>query len=395
MKIGYLEFVGGASGDMLLGALIDAGLSLEDLKYELSKLHISGYHLMAATGQRAGLNGVQLIVNIDSEENSWDWTKFTQTILNSVLSQETKEQSLKVFARLEEAEKRVHGRIRKENDPHLEELGTIDTLIDIVGFVSGLEILGIDSLYAAPLPMGSGVINTKHGILPSAAPATLELISMAMAPVHARPPEFSGELVTPTGAALITTLACFERPIFNLHRVGYGLGSRNSEHFPNAVAFLAGEIESDETLNDVVLLETNVDDMTPQLLGYVQETLINLGVLDVWFTAIQMKKNRPGILLSLLMPLSLEGQAINVLFRETSTLGIRRRRISRYEARREMRVVGTSLGEFTVKVKFLDGIAIAVSPEYEECRLAAVQFKLPLEEVLRTVKQEATTLLID
>ena len=395
MKIGYLEFVGGASGDMLLGALIDAGLYLEDLKDELSKLHISGYHLMAAPGQRAGLNGVQLIVNIDSEENSWDWTKFTQTILNSVLSQETKEQSLKVFARLEEAEKRVHGRIRKENDPHLEELGTIDTLIDIVGFVSGLEILGIDSLYAAPLPMGSGVINTKHGILPSAAPATLELISMAMAPVHARPPEFSGELVTPTGAALITTLACFERPIFNLHRVGYGLGSRNSEHFPNAVAFLAGEIESDETLNDVVLLETNVDDMTPQLLGYVQETLINLGVLDVWFTAIQMKKNRPGILLSLLMPLSLEGQAINVLFRETSTLGIRRRRISRYEARREMRVVGTSLGEFTVKVKFLDGIAIAVSPEYEECRLAAVQFKLPLEEVLRTVKQEATTLLID
>lgn len=395
MKIGYLEFVGGASGDMLLGALIDAGLSLEDLKDELSKLHISGYHLMAAPGQRAGLNGVQLTVNIDSEENSWDWTKFTQTILNSVLSQETKEQSLKVFARLEEAEKRVHGRIRKENDPHLEELGTIDTLIDIVGFVSGLEILGIDSLYAAPLPMGSGVINTKHGILPSAAPATLELISMAMAPVHARPPEFSGELVTPTGAALITTLACFERPIFNLHRVGYGLGSRNSEHFPNAVAFLAGEIESDETLNDVVLLETNVDDMTPQLLGYVQETLINLGVLDVWFTAIQMKKNRPGILLSLLMPLSLEGQAINVLFRETSTLGIRRRRISRYEARREMRVVGTSLGEFTVKVKFLDGIAIAVSPEYEECRLAAVQFKLPLEEVLRTVKQEATTLLID
>ncbi|MQF83119.1 LarC family nickel insertion protein, partial [SAR202 cluster bacterium AD-802-E10_MRT_200m] len=329
-----------------------------------------------------------------SHESSWDWTRFAETIRKSALSEGTQERSMKVFERLQEAEKRVHDRNRVELTPHLDELGTIDTLIDIVGFVAGLEILGIDSLYSAPLPMGSGIINTKHGILPSTAPATLELISMAMAPVHPRPPEFSGELVTPTGAALITTLACFERPIFNLFRVGYGLGARDPKHYPNAVALLSGEIESSEILRDLIILETNVDDMTPQLLGYVQETLMNLGVLDVWFTSIQMKKNRPGILLSLLLPPSLETQAINVLFRETSTLGVRRKQISRYETRREIRAVETSLGEVSVKIKYLDGVAVTASPEYEECRSIAVSSNLPLEEVLRTVKQEATALLI-
>jgi uncharacterized protein (TIGR00299 family) protein len=317
------------------------------------------------------------------------WRDFAETVRGSDLSPEVQEQALEIFARLEEAERRAHRVGEGESSHPLAELGTLDTLVDVVGVVAGLRLLGIQQLYSSALPTGAGTARSAHGTLPAAAPATMELIARAGAPVTAPSPEVSGELVTPTGAAIITTLARFQRPTLRLERVGYGLGFRDPEGIPNALALWVGEVEAEAEPTGLVLLETNIDDMTPALFGYVQERLFLLGALDVWFTSIQMKKNRPASMISVLLPGSLEGEAVALLLRETSTLGVRRRTVERYEAAREIRVVETSLGTLPVKVKYLEGSPVSVSPEYEACRTVALERGVPLAEVLRLVEQEA------
>ena len=394
MRVGYLHLIGGASGDMLLGAILDAGLPLPKLETELEKLPVSGYRLRTEATQRRGVHGTRVTVDVGKDERHWGWAGFIAAIQESALSAEVKGEALKVFGRLEEAESRAHRVSVGEASSHLDELGSLDTLIDVVGVVVGLHLLGVEKLCASLLPMGSGVMQTGHGSLPAAAPATLELVAMARAPVVAPPPGVVGELVTPTGAALITTLAEFQQPTLRLERVGYGLGTRDPEGLPNALALWLGELEEADSEEGLVLLETNIDDMTPQLFGYVQERLLSLGALDVWFTPIQMKKNRPGVLLSLLLPASLEKAAVNLLFQETSTLGVRTRSVRRHEARREIREVETSLGRLPVKVKYLEGRTIAVAPEYEACRALALERSIPLREVLHRVEEEARAQLL-
>ena len=213
---------------------------------------------------------------------------------------------------------------------------------------------------------------------------------MAGAPV--RPSEQRGETVTPTGAALLTTLASFHRPTMNVERVGYGLGTRDPAGVPNVVALWLGE-GGPADREGLVLLETNIDDMNPQVYGHVQEMLLELGALDVWLSPIQMKKGRPGVLLSVLTSDTLERKAVDILLRETTTLGIRTRRVSRHAARREVREVETSLGRVPVKVKYLEGRPVAAAPEYEACRALARARGLPLQTVLRVVEAEARGLL--
>ena len=213
---------------------------------------------------------------------------------------------------------------------------------------------------------------------------------MAGAPV--RPAGQEGETVTPTGAALLTSLASFRRPTLNVERVGYGLGPRDPAGVPNVVALWLGEeVRADK--DDLVLLETNIDDMSPQVYGHVQEMLLELGVRDVWLTPIQMKKGRPGVLLSVLAPEVLERETVALLLGETTTLGVRTRRVSRYVAEREVREVETSLGRVAVKVKYLDGRAVATAPEYEACRALARAKGIPLQTVMRVVETEARSLL--
>lgn len=392
MRVGYIHMIGGASGDMLLGALLDAGLSAEALETELLKLPVPGCSIVAKQDQRGGLQGIHVTLQTsagEAESVRMGWADFESTISRSSLSPTVAQRSLAVLRRLEEAERQVHRSGAEDPSPHPHELGTLDTLIDVVGTVAGLELLGIERLYAGPIPMGSGVINAAHGTLPAAAPATMALAAMANAPVTAPPNGYTGELVTPTGAALITEIAEFTRPTMRLEKVGYGLGTRNPESYPNAVALWIGEAESAEVVGGLTLLETNMDDISPQILGYVQERLFDMGALDVWHTPIQMKKNRPGALLSVLLPTSLEEQAVTTLFQETSTLGVRRRDVQRYEAAREIRDVDTVFGRLPVKVKLLEGRVVAAAPEYDACRAIALERGIPLQEVLVQVTQVA------
>ena len=392
MRVGYIHMIGGASGDMLLGALLDAGLSAEALETELLKLPVPGCNIVAKQDRRGGLQGIHVTLQTstgEAESVRMGWADFESTISRSSLSSTVAQRSLAVLRRLEEAERQVHRSGAEDPSPHPHELGTLDTLIDVVGTVAGLELLGIERLYAGPIPMGSGVINVAHGALPAAAPATMALAAMANAPVTAPPNGYTGELVTPTGAALITEIAEFTRPAMRLEKVGYGLGTRNPESYPNAVALWIGEAESAEVVGGLTLLETNMDDISPQILGYVQERLFDMGALDVWHTPIQMKKNRPGALLSVLLPTSLEEQAVTTIFQETSTLGIRRREVQRHEAAREIRDVDTKFGRLPVKVKLLEGRVVAAAPEYDACRAIALERGIPLQEVLAQVTQEA------
>ncbi|MBF8267082.1 MAG: hypothetical protein HW388_590 [Dehalococcoidia bacterium] len=372
---------------MLLGALVDAGLPLQRLREELAQLPISGYSIQARTGQRGVVTGTHITVEMGVQDKvTHSIQEFLGMVDASPLSLPVKEKARRVLECLEAAEARVHG-----GGHRLHELGEMDTLIDVVGVVSGLELLGIERLYSSPLPCGWGVISSQHGSLPVPAPATLEIMLMAKAPVI--PPHGpylkAGELVTPTGAALITTLASFDAPTLAVERIGYGLGTRDMAELPNVLALWLGETQGSDALAQVSLLETNIDDMSAEILGHVQEELMRHGALDVWFTPIQMKKNRPAVTLSALCRPALESSLIKVILEESSTLGVRVHPLKRYEAEREVVVVDTSLGKARVKVKRVEGRTLGLSAEFEDCKEIAQREHLPLQEVYRRVERDA------
>ena len=385
----YFHCIGGASGDMILGALVDSGVALDELERELGKLDVPGFSLSQRTEQRGGLRGTLVSVTLDDEgRKPRRWQDFVDIIERSSLNKSVVERARRVFRRLAEAEAHVHGASTEEVQLH--ELGEVDTLVDVIGSVVGLDLLGIESVYCSAFPSGSGVVVTAHGVMPVPAPATAALFALAAAPVVPPPGNHTdtGEMVTPTGAAILTTLATFSRPSMRVERVGYGLGSRDPSRYPNALALWLGRGPEQALVSDLTLVETNIDDMSPELLGFVQERLFELGARDVWFTPIQMKKNRPASMLSAIVSSDLESRAVALIMTETTTLGLRVRPVERYEADREVVEVETSLGPVEVKLKSLDGRAVAVSPEYEACRRIALKRGLPLQEVYRTVQRE-------
>ena len=380
---------------MILGALIDSGVPLAELNDALDTLNVKGVSVSHRPAQRGGVSGTLVSVGLDAEaKRPRRWQDFLDIVGRSSLPARITERVGAVFHRLAEAEAMVH-RTSLE-DTRLHELGELDTLVDVVGSLVGLDILGVERLYSSPLPSGSGVIQSAHGLLPVPSPATAALVALAGAPMVPPPGNVpdAGEMVTPTGAAILTTLATFRQPAMNLERVGYGLGSRDSAHYPNALALWLGQEAGLTATTDLTLIETNIDDMSGEMLGYVQERLFELGARDVWFTPIQMKKNRPATMLSTILPQALESQAMAVLMRETSTLGVRVRPLSRYEAEREIVEIDTSVGRVEVKVKLLDGKRIGVSPEFEVCRRIALERAIPLQEVYRIVQREAGQLLL-
>ena len=381
---------------MILGATIDAGAPLEAITSVIETMKVKGVSITCRNAQRAGLNGKLVEVHLDDQaKKPRSIQEFVDTVERSDLSETVKSRAVAVFRRLEEAEARVHQ--TSIEGVHLHELGTLDTLVDVVGGIVGLDTLGIDRLYSSPFPTGSGIIKSEHGVLPVPAPATAALFALAKAPMIPAPGNATqtGEMVTPTGAAIITTLATFRQPPMNLDRIGYGLGSRESRDYPNALALWIGEESGVAYTTDLILIETNIDDMTGELLGYVQELLFEMGARDVWFTPIQMKKSRPATMLSAIVTQEHEARAIEILMRETTTLGVRVRPLARYEAEREQATAITALGEALVKVKRLDGVAIAVSPEYEDCKRIAQEKGLPLQEVYRIVTRDAEAQLLD
>ncbi len=380
---------------MLLGAIIDAGVPVDDLNAAIGILGVTGVRIVTKQDKRGGVHGTHAIVEFDdTSQRSYRLEDFIRTTEASSLASSVKEQSSAIFRRIRKAEQQVHR--QQYGELHLGELGSVDTLVDVVCTVVGLETLGIERLYCSPLPAGSGVIKTSHGALPVPAPATSALLGLAHAPLQPSPGDIpdAGEMVTPTGAAIVTALADFSQPSLNIENTGYGLGARNPDAYPNVLALWVGE-EIDGPANaKLSLLETNIDDSTPEVLAYTQERLFKIGARDVWFTPIQMKKNRPATMLSALVPMELESRAARLILRETTTLGVRARSVSRYEADREIVTLSTSLGQVSVKTKIMDGAVVGVAPEYEDCRQIAMNKGLPLQDVLRIVRREAEDVLL-
>ena len=380
---------------MVLGAVVDAGVPLQVITGAMDAMDVEGVTLGVEQSQRGGVVGTYVSVELDEQaQKSHKFDDFIAAVQSSPLSGRVKEQSTAVFDRMAEAEARVH-RTSAEH-LHLHELGTLDTLVDVVGSIVGLEHLGVEQVFSSAFPMGTGVFRSAHGVLPVPSPATSALFTMADAPLVPAPnnPVRTGEMVTPTGAGIITTLAEFRQPRMAMQAQGYGLGSRNPEEYPNVLSLWVGETEQPGKTGGLSLLETNLDDSTGEVLGYVQERLFGIGARDVWFAPIQMKKNRPATMLCAIVDESTERQAADLIMRETTTLGVRVRPIERYEAVRETRTIETGLGAAGVKLKILNGETVAVSPEYEDCRRIAAQSGLALSEVFRIVQRTAEDMLL-
>ena len=380
---------------MALGAVVDAGAPLEIITDAMDAISVVGVSLSAERSRRGGVTGTFVHVELEEQaQESHGFDDFIAAVQSSPLSGRVKQQSTAIFRRMAEAEARVH---RTSVDHlHLHELGTLDTLVDVVGSIAGLEHLGVERVFASPFPMGTGVFRSAHGVLPVPSPATSALFTMADAPLVPAPgnPARTGEMVTPTGAGIITTLAEFRQPLMVMQSHGYGLGSRDPEEYPNVLGLWVGEVEAGSKTAGLSLLETNLDDSTGEVLGYVHERLFEIGARDVWFTPIQMKKNRPATMLCAIVDERTEKQAVDLVMRETTTLGVRVRPIERYEAKRETRTIETPLGPAGVKLKILDGQTVAVSPEYEDCRGIAAKTGLSLNEVFRAVQRSAEDMLL-
>jgi hypothetical protein len=385
-RVGYLDCFSGISGDMLLGALIDGGVPEASLRTELAKLNVQGWSLRSERLTRAGIAATRAHVELaEARQPHRRLPDILHLIDDSSLREVDKVRAKAVFQRLAEAEGRVHGIAPADVDFH--EVGALDAIVDICGGVIGLRLLGIKQLFCSPLPAGGGTAHSTHGALPVPAPATLELVAIARAPVASSHLDRPMELVTPTGAALATVLATFDRPSMHVESVAYGAGGRDPQGWPNVLRLWIGEaLERSATM---LLIETNVDDMNPEIYGYVQERLFAAGAADVWLQPIQMKKHRPGVLLSVLCDASREDAVASILLRETSTLGMRVQEVRRHEAKREVLEFESSLGPAAVKIKRLPDQPPRVAPEYESCRAIALAQGLPLIEVYRIIEREA------
>jgi len=391
VKVVYIQSIGGASGDMLLGAFLDLGVPLDVLVAKLNNGGICGFALSTNQDTRCEIRGTKLDVALDDPKRLSPHSLLA-AVSGSSLALGVKGSAEKVLTALWQAESRVHGEPPEALE--LEELGTIDTLVDVVGVAICLDYLGVEQVYAAPLVLGESAPPRWAGGYSNPAPATLELVTMAGAPIVADRPLYlgSGELTTPTGAAIITTLADFQRPAMSVSRIGVGLGSKDPENFPNVIRVWLGETADAPDLRSqagIVLLETNLDDVTGEVMGYAQERLFALGAFDVWHTSIQMKKDRPGIILSALVPQSLEFAAVELILKETPTLGVRTRPVERYVADRESVAMTTELGSISVKIKSLHGKPVSVSPEYEDCRRIALESGRPLQEIYQKMTEVA------
>ena len=382
MRIAYADCFSGISGDMFLAALLDAGLPLEVLQAGVAKLNLpEKVELCLSETHKGALRAANLEVIVPHSHKHRHLADILDILHNSQLSASVKGTAGRIFTLLAEAESRVHG--EPVEQIHFHEVGALDSIVDVTGAVLGLEALGIERLYASALPYGSGTINSEHGLLPLPAPATLEVLRLAQAPLT--PSSAQVELVTPTGAAILAALATFERPSLTVTGVGVGAGKRDLP-WPNLMRLIVGKIPSSGAA-EMVQLETNIDDMNPQFYGYIMEKLFAAGARDVFLTPIQMKKNRPGTLLGVIALRRDEAALAELILRETSTLGLRVQPIDRYAAQREFRQIQTPYGSLTIKEKILDGKVIQSVPEYDECVRMAKENSVSLADIYKSAQQ--------
>jgi pyridinium-3,5-bisthiocarboxylic acid mononucleotide nickel chelatase len=376
MKIAYADCFSGISGDMFLAALLDAGLPLDVLQDGIDKLNLpEKVELKLTETHKGALRASNLEVIVPHSHHHRHLSDILDILNGSRLSYTVKKKASQIFTLVAEAEAHVHG--EPVEHIHFHEVGALDSIVDVTGAVIGLEALGIERLYASPLPFGSGMIESAHGTLPLPAPATLEVLRLAHAPLV--PTTADVELVTPTGAAILGALATFERPALSITATGIGAGKRDLP-WPNILRLIVGEAPEIEP-SDMVQIETNIDDMNPQFYGYIMEKLFAAGARDVWLTPIQMKKNRPGTMLGVIAFRRDEGAVAELILRETTTLGMRVLPIGRHETIREFKQIQTAYGKLTVKQKVLNGKVIQSVPEYDECVRLANENGVSLAEI--------------
>jgi|TARA_B100001971_G_C18217306_1_gene554736 uncharacterized protein (TIGR00299 family) protein len=393
MKVAYIDIVGGVSGDMLIGAMIDVGLELDSLKLELKKIQKTGWKIEKADCFRGGLPACSITVGLsDNSPGVYKWENFHNKIENSDLPSSDIVKIKSIFGALENAETEAHSKDLKP--PHLHELGTLDTLIDVASFVIGMRLLKIDELYCSSFPVGTGQFINMHGAMGATSLAVSKLYRHYGVPVRSDLSMPPGEFVTPTAVA---TLCClvkdFKSITFIPETVGYGAGDKNPESYSNVTGIWIGKksnvTEFDKNDEDIILLETNIDDASGEIIGYVQNLLIEKGCRDVWVTPIQMKKNRPSILLSVLTDAKDEKDIVEIIMKETPTLGIRRKSVERHIASREIVPVSIPYGDIKVKIKKLNGKIIQINPEYEDCAKLAKSTGIPLHKIYEMVDMEA------
>jgi len=391
MKIAYFDCFSGISGDMTVGALLDAGLKIETLEKELKKLGLSGYQLEVNKVVKKGISATQFKVKIKEEGVERRFKDILTNLEESKLDEEIKKETKKIFFNIAQAESKIH---QKDIDKiHFHEIGGLDSIIDITSAVIGIKTLGIEEIYSSALPVGKGFVKCAHGVIPVPAPATLELLKNI--------PTYSGgiesEMITPTGAAIIGTLAKSfgERPLMKIERIGYGAGEKEFT-IPNILRVSIGEKKlKDEKLKDgyvsdeAVLIESNIDDMNPEFYDYIMDQLFSQGALDVFLTPIQMKKNRPANMLSIVIYEQNLKEILEVLFSESTTLGVRIREIKRLKLAQQNFIAETKYGKIKVKVGMFKGEIKNIAPEYEDCKKIAEQHQVPLKEVYEEVKKVA------
>lgn len=385
MKTLYLDTFSGISGDMFLGLLIDLGMNRQQLEQELAKLDLSGYELEVGREQRHGIEGCRVQVHCQETHHHRGWSSIDKMLSDSLLATPVKQLARRFFRRLGEAEAKVHG-IDIER-VHFHEVGAIDAIVDLVGAAIGLNLLGIEQVLCSPLPLSRGMSHCAHGALPLPAPATLEILQGK--PVYDS--HCDKELVTPTGATIAAELAKFGSfPAQPLGKTGYGVGGWELKDRPNLLrGILYEKVAASNCDNQVQLLETNIDDSTPEQLGNLLERLLSAGALDVGYTPLQMKKNRPGNRLTVISRPEQAAELATLIMRESSAIGVRSSRCDRYRLDRRSARVKTDFGSARVKLIFADQEFLRLTPEYDDCRELAQQTGQSLQQVYRQVETAA------
>ncbi len=376
-RIAYFDCFAGISGDMILGAMVDSGLSLETLKNELTKLNVPGWELSAEKVTRRGMTGTQVHVKTGEISHHRYLADIIKIISQSGLSDSVKDRALNIFMLLADAEAVVHGISREK--VHFHEVGALDAIIDITGAAIAFDALHIDQVSVSPLNTGSGTIRAAHGVLPVPAPAT----SLLLEGFDIYSSGIQAELVTPTGAAIIRSFCkkSSSLPNITLESTGYGSGSKELEVANLLRLFIGFRNELHDETETVIQLETNIDDSSPEITAYLMERLFAAGALDVFITPIIMKKNRPGHLLAAIVSPEKEDTVTHIIFRESTSSGIRRFQRERYTLPRELQSVETPFGSIAVKIHRLGEEVVTISPEFEDCRRAAEETNTPLKSV--------------
>ncbi len=384
MRVAYFDCFSGASGDMILGALIDAGLSPRLLRQELKKLHLSTVRLSVTKILKGGISATRVVVGGDEKRPHRNLREMLRIIDRSGLDAEVKSLSKHIFRKIGEVEGGIHR--TPTEDVHFHEVGGLDSAVDICGAVWGLRQLGIERVYVSRVNLGAGFVKCEHGILPVPAPAALAL--MKGKPVYSTGVE--KELLTPTGAALLSTLGneFGSFPVMRVERIGYGAGRDDLPH-PNVLRLMIGTGADAGREEKVVVIETNIDDMNPQFYDYIMEELLKTGVKEVFLTPVLMKKSRPATLLTVICSSEKMGAVMEFLLKETTTIGLRWHEDDRVTAERKVVSRKTKYGEIRFKIARWNGEVINVSPEYEDCKAKALGKRMPLKDVFEEAKKVA------